>query len=174
MFSIKPSNITSSTWAAFTIIELMVVLLLSSVVFSMALLVLDIFNQQLVQQATEHKAILDLQRFKSQLQQDVELSQTTKLEEQQIVLEGAGSTIVYQFEDQQISREVQLESAISDTFALVTKNLTAQWQRQAVSWGLVDQLTWEGRFLEQPFSLKIYKTYTAQTLFQLQEQATTY
>ena len=144
---------------AFTMIELIVVMVLSGVIFSMALLVIEIVGQQARHQEEQHQEVLELEQLELLLQKDAYQSKAMWVEQGQVLLEYEQYTINYQFGTEEISRTILQQSLHTDTFHLPSRSLRTTWQGQVIGLGKIDQVELETQFFEQPYTILIQKKY---------------
>lgn len=156
--------------AAFTMIELIVVMVLSGVIFSMALLVIEIVGQQARHQEEQHQEVLELEQLELLLQKDAYQSKAMWVEQEQLLLEYEQYTINYQFGTKNISRTILQEPLHTDTFYLPSLSLTTTWQGQPLEVGRIDQVEWSTQFFEQPYTILIQKKYDSKTLLEINKQ----
>lgn len=152
--------------AAFTMIELIVVMVLSGIIFSMALLVLDIVGQQASHQEEQHQEVLKIEQLQLLLSKDAYASTAIWAEQEQVFFEYDGYTIKYQFEEKMTCRSILQEPIHTDTFWLPKLALAIQWQQQPITTGRVDALTLESQFFGQAYTIYIQKHYASKTLLE--------
>lgn len=155
--------------AAFTIVELIAVMLLSGLIFSMALLVIQIMQQQNSHQEMEHQEVLKIEQLSSLLQKDAYQATSILVEGKQVFFDYKTHSITYQFNEQDVWRSIIETSIHTDTFALPTLLLEATWEDQPIEVGLLNKLKWQSHFFEQLFELNIQKKYDHKTLFDLNQ-----
>jgi len=151
---------------AFTIIELMVVMLLSIFVFSTMLLVVRIMNQQGLHQEEEHKEILSFNQLKTLLQKDTYKAKLLFVENKVLFCDFKEYSIEYKFESENMIRRIVRQQIHSDTFDLPTQKIKFQWQNHFQENGWVDGVHWQTTFLGQPISIRVNKNYDTKTLMQ--------
>ncbi|BDS14300.1 PulJ/GspJ family protein [Aureispira anguillae] len=152
--------------AAFTIVELIVVLLLSGIIFTMAMLVIDIMQQQGKHQERAHKEVLEMEQLGALLKQDAYRAKSIWAEGKKLFFDYGSYEIAYQFDPLRICRSILHTSIHIDSFALPTININYAWQQQPVELGRVDKIALESQFFGQPFELIITKLYDNKTLLE--------
>ena len=162
----------STKLAAFTIVELMAVLLLSAIIFGATLLVIQITQQQEQNQEKEHEEVLKMEQLATLLQQDVYQSKGMYREQQQLLFDYETYSIRYAFGATNVLRTILNESDHCDTFRLPTIALESNWERQSITVGKIDYVFWESRFFEQPYRIALQKSYDHKTLLEQNYSAT--
>lgn len=148
-------------------IELLVVLALSGIIFSMALLVFSIVQQQTQHQATTQAAVLEWTQLRLRLQQDVQEARQIWRVGEELLLSGGPWNISYRLGAKTITRT--MEETHVDTFQVSAVAWNTQWQGLPTIDGLVDQLIIESRFFEQSSTLMVQKTYGSHTILNANE-----
>lgn len=143
-------------------IELLVVLVLSGIIFSMALLVFSIVQQQTQHQAITQAVVLEWAQLRLRLQQDVQAARQIRRVGEELLLLGGPWDIRYQFGNQAITRTMR--EIHVDTFRVPVVTWNTQWKGSLRIDGLVDQLIVEGHFFERPTILMVRKTYGSHTI----------
>jgi Na+-transporting NADH:ubiquinone oxidoreductase subunit NqrC len=150
--------------AAFTMMELIVVMVLSGLIFSMAMLVINIIQEQGRHQERQHEEVLDVEQLSSLLKKDAYASTVIWVEKQQLFFEYDNHSITYHFNDKNICRSIITTSIHTDTFLLPSLSFKTSWQLQDVQIGRVDAMELKTKFFEQDFNLFIQKKYDYKTL----------
>lgn len=145
-------------------IELLVVLALSGIIFSMALLVFSIVQAQTKHQVETNATVLEWAQLRLRLQQDMQDAQEVWRAEESLLFTGGAWPIRYRLGAKGILRTMEGEQSHTDTFAVPAIVWESQWQGLPVEQGLVDQLTIESRFFEQPATLMLHKNYGSHTI----------
>jgi len=158
---------------AFTIVELMVVLLLSAIVFGAAMMVIQILQQQRYIQEAEHKEVLKIEQLTTLLKKDAYESKRMYRDNQQLLFEYTDYSIRYTFDKTSVCRTILSIDNHSDTFKLPTNILETRWKNQAVTTGKIDAAHWESRFFEQPYHLSLNKQYDHKTLLEQEKNVYT-
>lgn len=151
---------------AFTMIELLVVLVLSGIIFSMALLVLEIMGQQAGHQEQQHQEVLAIEQLQLLLKKDAYQAKEIWTTEEQLFFNYEAYRIQYQFKEQIICRTILQEPMHTDTFQLPSVNLERTWQRQPITFGRVDAFKVETTFFGALYSITIQKEYDSKTLLE--------
>ncbi len=140
-------------------IELLVVLALSGIIFSMALLVFTIVKQQTLHQEKTHETVWAWSQLQLLLQKDLQQAGQVRRAGAVLTLSGKAWDIEYQFSSSYITRTLQGTTTHTDTFNITTTTWESQWQGVSVTAGLVDHLILESRLFEQPTTLVVHKKY---------------
>jgi competence protein ComGC len=154
----------STKFAAFTIIELLTVLFISTLVFGAILLVFQITQQQQQQQTKDYNEVLAIEQAKVLLQQDAYNSSSLFRADKSLQCFHPTYQVEYQFEKSYLLRTIKHSIQHTDTLWLPTIELESKWQGQKTTLGQIDLLSWETKFFEQPFRLLIHKEYTTQPI----------
>lgn len=151
---------------AFTMIELIAVLILSGIIFSMAMLVINIMQQQGQLQEKEHVEVLALQQLGTLLKRDSYLAKSIWLEQEQLFFEQEPYVVRYTIKNQAVCRSILMQPIYTDTFSFSTVAFQPFWQAQAVEMGRVDQIELSVELFEQPYVMNITKVYDQKTLLE--------
>ena len=154
---------------AFTIIELIAVMLISGLIFSMMLLVVQIMQQQNMHQEEQHQEVLQIEQLETLLQKDAYEAKAILIESKQLFFDYEDYHIAYTFNEQQIWRSIIETVVHTDTFFLPTLRLECAWQGQIIEKGRTDKILLQTNFFEQVFDITIQKNYDYKTLLE-QEQ----
>lgn len=151
---------------AFTIVELMVVLLLSAVIFSAVMLVIQILQQQRYIQEAQHDEVLKVEQLSTLLKKDAYEAKGMYRTDQQLLFDYTTYAISYTFNAAAVYRTILTMNPHSDTFKLPTVALETTWEGQAIITGKIDAAYWESRFFEQPYRFNLQKIYDHKTLLE--------
>ncbi|MCH2045922.1 MAG: hypothetical protein MK212_17530 [Saprospiraceae bacterium] len=145
----------------FTILELILGMLLTSILFSIVILAYKMFNQQYTSYETLTEENLSLNRLHSLLQEDIYRADYVLLEGNwlQCIKE---QTTFYKFTKQFTLREIE---GRTDTFHFSVIELRAEFQNQAVDFDWVEDLELQLQFGEKIVNLTFRKTYSKQQLY---------
>lgn len=152
--------------AAFTMVELIVVMVLAGVIFSAALLVVNIMGQQNEHQIEQHREVLAAEELRSLLQQDVFSATAIWREGPQLLLLGGPMDLSYRFEHGRATRTIEGYPSHTDTFGLYIERFEAQWKGLPQPIGLVDALMIQSHFFGQTFIIQLQKEYDHKTLLE--------
>ena len=83
--------------AAFTMVELIAVMVLSGLIFSMAMLVINIMQEQGKHQERQHEEVLGVEQLDCLLKKDAYASKVIWVEHQQLFFEYENYSINYHF-----------------------------------------------------------------------------
>lgn len=115
----KPTNI-----AAFSILELAVVLSLTGLFVSLFFLSVNSFNKSLQQEIVIKNELNTFFQFRSTFWQDMEKSDSLQLDESQLTCFHSGNLITYQIIDEKLSRSTKNHQALFDVNALAIEKTT--------------------------------------------------
>lgn len=145
-------------YAAFTLVELILVMLLATFVLSMGLLAHQIMDQLYRQYERETEVILELDAFRAILQTDFARSQGAIWEEGNLILEVDSVQLSYSFERDFVCRQILEIEAKVDTVFCETKALHLYWEKALREEnGPVDALDWEIEDLDFVFRIRSQK-----------------
>jgi type II secretory pathway pseudopilin PulG len=150
--------------AAFTMVELIVVMTLSGLIFSMAMLVINIVQEQGKHQEMQHQEVLEIEALSSLLKKDAYTSKTIWVENKQLFFEYDNHTVKYFFNTQNICRSIVNDKVHVDTFRLPSLSFKTSWQLQNTEIGRVDAIELKTNFFEKDFNILIQKKYDYKTL----------
>lgn len=145
----------------FTILELILGMLLTSILFSIVILAYKMFNQQYTSYEKLTEENLSLNHLHSLLQEDIHQAEY-------VLLEGdwlqcvKGKTTFYKFSKQFTLREME---GRKDTFHFPLVELKAEFQNQTVDFDWVEDLELQLQFGEKIVDLTFHKTYSRQQLY---------
>ena len=148
---------------AFTILELLVVLVVSALLFGMAFAALHLVQRQ-QQRIERHSARLgQISTWQATLAADFRASQRVELANDRLRCERADGPIfyTYSYPDSALVRE---QGDMLDTLRLPIRNCTYWWQGQARTAGLIDELALLGVTAQDTFYLQAAIRYPAQQL----------
>ncbi len=148
---------------AFTILELLVVLVVSSLLFGMAYGALRLVQRQ--QQTIErHSAALgQISTWQAALAADFRASTTVELTQDRMRCQRPDGPVfyTYYYADSTFVRE---QGEVIDTLRLPIRGCTYWWQGQARTTGLIDEVTLLGVTAQDTFYLQATSLYAAQQL----------
>jgi hypothetical protein len=150
--------------AAFTMVELIAVMVLSGLIFSMAMLVINIMQEQGKHQERQHEEVLGVEQLGSLLKKDAYTSKVIWVENKQLFFEYENHSINYHFNDKNICRSIVNTSIHTDTFLLPSLRFQASWQLEDIQIGRVDAIELQTKFFGQDFNIFIQKKYDYKTL----------
>ena len=148
---------------AFTILELLVVLVVSALLFSMAYGALRAVQRQ--QGAIERKSSLlsQVSTWQAVLDADFAAGTVAKVANDQVRCFGPKGEVryTYSYADSALVRE---QGELTDTFALPIRQCTFLWQGAPRATGLIDEMTVLGITAQDTFYLQARLRYAAQQL----------
>lgn len=156
--------------AAFTMVELIAVMILSGLIFSMAMLVLNIIQEQEKHQTRQHEEVLEIEQLSGLLKKDAYNSKGIWVENQQLFFDYETYNINYHFKDENICRSIVNTSTHTDTFRLPSLVFKTYWQSQEVRIGKVDVIEMTTNFFGQNLNLFIAKDYDYKTLIKAESE----
>jgi prepilin-type N-terminal cleavage/methylation domain-containing protein len=149
---------------AFTILELLVVMVVSALLFGMAYSALRMVQRQ--QQGIARKSALlgQISTWQTALAADFYTSTIVTLSNDQVRCQRRDGEVTYLFQDSTLVRE---QGELVDTFRLPIRQCTYFWQGQERTSGLIDELTLLGVAAQDTFYLQADHHYAAQQLVAL-------
>ncbi len=107
---------------AFTILELVIGMVVSSLVISMVYSIYDNISRQMIQYKNQQDELMEYNQFQSIFHKDIKWSnEIVTMDSEKIALRGTSDTIVYNFLDNAIIRKA---TASLDTFGIRVINVT--------------------------------------------------
>lgn len=155
--------------AATTMIELIVVMLLSTILFSAAMLIYKIINTQYEHYALITDKVNDYDDLHHLLYQDIWNAHQVEVLDNELYCWLDHQDITYLVQEQYILRQIQEEIVHTDTFHLVQTKLEAYFNDGLIDQGLVDKVTLSIPHQTQQGTAKQFvfsKTYDYKTLEQ--------
>ena len=154
--------------------ELLVAMIISGIVMSIASLVWNIVFKQYESYKKANENISNTLLLNTLLQNDFQKAQLiTKINETEILFtdktDHQDQTIIYRFEQNYILRNL---NNIPDTFSLTTNNMQIKFQnkKQEMQNGLMDELQFESVILNEREQFHFKKQYGADILMKANEQ----
>lgn len=146
---------------AFTVLELLVVLVVSALLFGMALAALRLVQRQ--QQRIEGRSAVlgQISTWQATMAADFRASQSVELAHDRIRCQRADGPIfyTYSYPDSTFVRE---QGEVSDTLRLPIRACAYWWQGQARTAGFIDELTLLGVAAQDTFYFQAKAYYPAQ------------
>lgn len=152
--------------AAFTTTELIVVMILATVVFSLALMAFQIINKQYIQYTQDSTEAIELDRLYALLHRDIDQTKLVEIQKNQLSCQYQNYTVFYTFESKQLIRDVSIVDYKKDTFAFTTIILETFFEQETTQNGLIDYLSWETQLFGETQILNLKKTYDHQVLME--------
>ena len=150
---------------AFTIIELMVVSVLSTVCVAAGFTAFQIIEREFWVYNENASMSIEVSALNSLLQRDCMQSEFVTYEESMIVFQKPKYDLVYQFGEAKIIRQVLIEGVLADTFNLSPIKVYASYQNVPTDNGVVDKIKLETIAANgEIFKFLINKQYSAQQL----------
>ena len=152
---------------AFTIMEVLIVAILSVLIAGAVFSVIQIFNQQYNDYQKDHETSASLDELFSWLQWDCYKAHQMKLQDGDLYFEYAQKTIHYQFEKNKITRSLtHLEKPLSEIF-IVTNKVNGFLKKEEKGIGLVDEVKLSVQLFQKENSFTISKEYSAKELISI-------
>lgn len=154
-----------SRLSAFTVLELLLVMVVSALLFSMAYAALRMVQRQ--QRAIERKsaALGQVSTWQTALEADFQPGAIIAVADDQVRCEREGRQVIYTFRDSVLVRE---QGEVIDTLLLPVRECTCYWQGQSRTSGLIDELAiTAGTAARDTFYLQASVHYAAQQLVPL-------
>ena len=145
---------------AFTLLEMLVVMVLTGIVFGIGYTTYDLMHKQFAQYESHHEELLRLEQLKTLLKTDFFEARKITKNHSGIRIEQMEETIAYLFENEHI---IRLKMGVNDTFHYPTGevNMFYEKQRQDFQEALIDQLSVEVVYKGQSQTLSFLKKYDA-------------
>lgn len=142
--------------AAFTLMELLVVMLLSTFVFIMGLTAFQITNKlyQNYEELTDES--LDLDQFRSLLSHDIYKAEQLYLRDGNLICQRADIEIIYQI-GEAVVRTANQEDIRLDTLWKEALSYEASFENEVQTSGPIDQFILELNFMEKAFRMSFQK-----------------
>ncbi len=147
----------------FTIVEVMVVALLSVVTVGLAMAAWRLMEQQYFQYSQETGDALQLGQLQMLLERDFMQSKLVTREDYGLRFSYPGFELLYEFQADRIVRKLA-EGGREDVFQFPPSALEAYFQQVPAEVGTVDYFKFSTQLLEKPVTLAFSKTYSAQEL----------
>lgn len=125
---------------AFTIMELLVALTLTSLLVLAAWYAFELIQKQYVLQKNLNKNISTYIQLETRLKQDLETMKFLKRDLQQIIFKSSNYQIEYDFQYDFVSRKHSLSEIEADTFFVKNELQNSFFQNREQSVGIIDQL----------------------------------
>ncbi|MDB5267934.1 MAG: hypothetical protein JWP58_974 [Hymenobacter sp.] len=151
-----------SPLSAFTVLELLLVMVVSALLFSMAYAALRMVQRQ--QRAIERKSLVmsQVSTWQTALAADFRAGAIIAVVDDQVRCEREGRQILYTFRDSVLVRE---QGEVIDTLPLPVREYIYYWQGQPRMSGFIDELAiTAGTTARDTFYLQASAHYTAQQL----------
>ena len=149
---------------AFTLIELLIVMVISGILLGIAFLMFQITQHQFVKFEENGNSALVMDNFNRLFHHDLETADFWQIQGQEVVCITKKNTIYYNFNTNSIVRSFSNSSINSDTFSIVAKDLSCYFNRQAISNGIVDECSIKLLFGKEWIPRQHVKKYSAQQL----------
>jgi len=153
---------------AFTMVELLVVMVLSGILVGLAFLMFQIIQQQFVTYQTSGNSALTSDNIQRLIQYDFQYADLVKTNNNQLICQHTDRTIHYLFEEQNIIRWLENRDLPEDTFKINTKDLTCFFNNKPIENGVVNKCSVNIRYSNSWLTIHQHKTYSAQQLMSLQ------
>ena len=149
---------------AFTLVEVMVVSLLTVVTVGLAMTAWHLMEQQYIQYGKETGDALQLGQLQMLLEKDFMQSKLVTKEDFGLRFSYPQFELRYEFREDRIVRKLAEEGSREDVFRFGVTGWEAYFRQVPIEAGTTDYLKLSTTMLEQPVSLAFSKTYSAQEL----------
>jgi type II secretory pathway component PulJ len=140
---------------SFTIIELLVALMLSSLVVLISYTFYDIVSKQFHKKQNFYKNITALSKFHLEMQEEFDKCESIYNKENSLIfMKPQGDSICYTFYDTCITREWE---DINDTIFLSPENLLCSFNSKEITEGQIDEVSFDIMDKGEKFSLSFAK-----------------
>jgi len=152
---------------AFTILEVIVSLLLSSIIIGMAILSYGMIEQQyrIFDEMTEEN--INLLQLHNHLRYDIDRADIIKYDNKQLVCNSLKSEIVYNLNDTYIKRNVIKPIQREDSIAIALKDIQPSFENKQMEYGIIDKITLRFNHYEKMQNLTYNKKYSAVQLMNI-------
>ena len=159
---------------AFTILELMVGMTLTSILVVASMYAFQLIQRQYVLQTQMQNELDSRIDWKTRLLLDVENLTTISRKDKNLWLTQEKHEIKYQFESNFIVRTNKLSKIAPDTFWVTAKIIEANFNQQPTSEGWIDNCQFEIDLFGETEHWQFQKKYTAQEKYLLTQNANHY
>ena len=149
---------------AFTIIELMVVMLLSLIVFGVAATTYRLLYKQFTHYEKVSTIGLEMQLLHTLLQQDCNNSQSMKVRNKAIFFQKTPFDVIYNFENEYIMRFIDNAFQKTDTFFIQYQLPFFYFENKPQIEGLIDKMEIQWQLYDKPYKVTYHKVYSAEDL----------
>ena len=149
---------------AFTIVELMVVMLLSLIVFGAALTTYQLLYKQFTHYEKISTMGLEMQLLHTFLQQDWNNSQSVNVKNRAVFFKKQPSNIIYHFENEYIVRFIDHAFQKTDTFFIQHQLPLFYFENKPQMEGLIDKMDIQWQLYGKPYETRYQKIYSAEDL----------
>lgn len=153
---------------AFTIIELVVVMILTAIIATIAYLAIQNTQQSYSLFENNTDEALKISRFRTLLQKDFETSQYATFENNQLILTTEKGIIRYTFQESNINRTIK---NVSDNFEINSNNFITSFQKEPTNNGYIDFFQFNIQLFERERTLSFIKKYSSVNLKIIEEQS---
>lgn len=157
--------------AAFTLVELSVVMLLTAIVTTIAFLTLSILQGSLGKFKKDSDALIQMELLHRLLSQDMAQSIEVVSDENGIRTIGKKGLAIYQFHSEGVWRQ---KAGLTDSFYFETSMLKKKFQGTEMQLPdqLLDELTFEAYHKKETFPFVFHKMYGADVLMRVEKAQT--
>lgn len=153
--------------AAFTVMELLVVAILSLLIAATAFTAISILNKQYRSYETDNRRSAAFNEIYSWLQWDCNNSTRMKIDNEHLVFEYADKTISYHFTQDSIKRWLVSENKLLLQNTIKHKNLYTSFRNEQKEMGLIDHFQIDLNLFDKPTQLILSKEYSAKELISI-------
>jgi type II secretory pathway pseudopilin PulG len=151
-----------SKLAAFTIIELIVVMLLTTVIATLSYLAINNTQQQYQSYEKSNDVGLEIAALNTLLKNDFHKAKDIQLINGAIVFQMTDYRVVYQFEEKKVKRTNQTKT---DTLDVIVLDKQITFKNEPIQKGRIDQLQLECKYFEDKTTLMYTKSYSSKDLW---------
>lgn len=154
---------------AFTLLELLVVMVLTIIVTAIAFNAYLIMQQQYISFKSRQNKVLDFQFFNTVLAKDFQSEGLIKRDGQQVIFYQPVHNIIYDFDENKILRSQQTITKNKDTISFDHKGFKTYFQSDIVNKGLIDSMVLSIDFFRTSQQLIFKKKYSSEELIKGKE-----
>lgn len=155
---------------AFTITELMVVSVLSTICAGAVFSGLEVIQQQYFFYEKETEQLLEVGELERQLEMDMMDAYSISREVEGLRMEMENYDVFYSIKEEEISRTVILEGVRKKSFPFRVKNIRSHFESEQIDIGVLDYLELEIEVEALPVVFAIQKTYSAKQKMQFKRK----
>jgi len=148
---------------AFTLVELVVVMILSSVIATIAFFSIQNVQSQYSNFEQQTDTVLEISHFQTVLASDFEQSKLVHCEENSLHLIYENYKIQYQFAPSWVTRSV--ENQFIDTLRIPSSLVSFYYKSKLISQGRVDKFQLKYTLFKNPYQQILEKEYSSETLW---------
>jgi len=160
----------NNRFAAFTIFELLIAMVLTSILVTMALVGLGLLKKQQIIYNQGNEQMMAIRQLKDWLKIDQERCSYLIREGNNLICAYEKRKVVYKITPEQIIRSQFSNQMPIDTFWVSTAKWDTQFLNRNQEKGIIDKFNLEVVYGEQPYPIVIHKNYSASNLIHFKNE----